>query len=54
MEKRDSQRENMVLTLVLWSMVACVSLTAMLYVISRKTIVITDTVPEESNLSESR
>lgn len=42
----------MLITMILWGIMASVALTAMFYVASRKTIVITDTLVESTELSE--
>lgn len=52
-KKRDSKKENMLITLVLWGVLTCVAMVAMLYMTSQKTIVITDTVPEGTSLSQA-
>lgn len=48
--KKDAKKENMVLTLALWLVLGCGCMASMLYVASRKTIVIADTVREESSM----
>ena len=51
-KEKDTKKENMVLTMILWGVMATVALTAMLYAASSKTIVITDTLVESPELSE--
>lgn len=52
-KERDIKKENMLITMILWGIMASVSLTVMFYVASRKTIVITDTLVESTELSEN-
>lgn len=47
-KKRDFKKENMIITLVLWVLLSCGCMAAMLYVASNKTIVIADTIRDES------
>lgn len=50
--KKDVKKENMILTLILWGILTCGCMASMLYVASRKTIVIADTIRDESSLPE--
>lgn len=43
---RDVKKQNMILTTVLWVVMACCCMTAMIYVASRKTIVIADAMQD--------
>ncbi len=47
---RDTKKENMFITMVLWGILAFVAMAAMLYVTSRKTIVITDSVLDSRDM----
>lgn len=49
-KERDAQKDNMLLTLILWVFLACIGMGAMLYVASRKTIVIADSVPQDTEV----
>lgn len=51
-KKKDVKKENMIITLVLWVVLACGCMASMLYVASRKTIVIADAIRDESGLPE--
>lgn len=50
--KNTVKKENMILTLILWGILACVCMSSMLYVASKKTIVIADTIRDEPALPE--
>lgn len=50
--KKNGKKENMILTLILWGILACVCMSSMLYVASSKTIVIADTIRDEPVLPE--
>uniref|UniRef100_UPI004056EC38 N-acetylmuramoyl-L-alanine amidase family protein n=1 Tax=Acetatifactor sp. TaxID=1872090 RepID=UPI004056EC38 len=53
-KERDFKKENMIITLVLWILLACGCMAVMLYVAARKTIVIADTICEDTGeLEES-
>lgn len=52
MKKRDAQKDNMLITLIMWVFLACIGMGAMLYVASQKTIVIADTVPGGKDYAE--
>ncbi len=49
-KQRDVRKQNMMITLVMWVCLACGCMASMLYVASRKTIVIADTVRDESEV----
>lgn len=49
---KDVKKQNMVITLVMWVILACGCMASMLYVASRKTIVIADTVRDETSVPE--
>lgn len=49
---KDVRKQNMLITLIIWLVLACGLMGAMMYVAARKTIVIADTVREESSLPE--
>lgn len=51
-KKRDVKKQNMMITLVMWVFLACGCMASMLYVASRKTIVIADTIRDESGLAQ--
>ncbi len=51
-KKRDVKKQNMIITLVMWLFLAGGCMASMLYVASRKTIVIADTIRDESQLAE--
>lgn len=50
LKEKDIKKENMLITMILWGIMASVALAAMLYVASRKTIVITNTLVESPEL----
>lgn len=49
-KKRDVKKQNMIITLVMWVLLACGCMTSMLYVASHKTIVIADTIRDETDV----
>lgn len=51
-EIKASEKENMMITIVMWVVLACVSMAAMLYVASHKTIVIADAANDEAGVSD--
>lgn len=50
-KRKDAKKENMIITLIFWLVLFCVGMASMLFVASRKTIVIADAAQEQVGLA---